>query len=242
MCIGYLTMRRVTGNPPPPRTFERARERGGAKHLCQRFPQKNTAPMRRLLIATMNGHKTKEFRAILGPEWEVSDLTVYPGSVAPEETGSTFLENATIKALAASRVYDGLVLADDSGLEVDALGGAPGVFSARYAGPSATDAENRKKLLRELAASGTTNRRARFRCVLALARPGPLVESFQGVISGNIVARERGEGGFGYDPLFRPEGYAETFSELAAPVKNSVSHRGRAMAALRDRLLNGCSA
>src|SRR4051794_33733585 len=104
----------------------------------------------RLLVATKNAHKTAEIRAMLGADWTVEDLTVHPDIPAPEETGSTFAENAAIKALAASARFPGYVLADDSGLEVDALGGAPGVISARYAGPGATDADNRGRLLREL--------------------------------------------------------------------------------------------
>ena len=108
--------------------------------------------MPHLLIATKNAHKTAEIQAILGANWEVTDLNAHPEVAAPEETGATFAENAAIKAVAASRLFPGFVLSDDSGLEVDALDGAPGVISARYAGPAATDADNREKLLRELAA------------------------------------------------------------------------------------------
>ena len=198
--------------------------------------------MRRLLIATKNSHKTAEIRAILGSEWDVSDLTTYPHYAAPEETGATFLENATIKALAASRIFPGLVLADDSGLEVDALGGAPGVFSARYAGPNATDAENRAKLLRELAARGPMQRSARFRCVIAFARAGTLLTNFAGVVEGRITSREYGAGGFGYDSLFALENGAKTFAELPEAVKNESSHRARALRGAARWLVNEYSA
>lgn len=185
--------------------------------------------MRRLLIATKNPHKIAEIGAVLGTEWEISDLTVHRDFPAPEETGATFLENATIKALAASRTYDGLVLADDSGLEVDALGGAPGVFSARYAGPNATDAENRAKLLRELAGCGSNNRCARFRCAIAIAAGGQHLRAFDGAVEGKIIHSERGSNGFGYDALFIPENWAETFAQRSAEQKNRLSHRSEAL-------------
>jgi XTP/dITP diphosphohydrolase len=185
----------------------------------------------RLLIATKNAHKTAEIAAML-PGWEVSDLTAHPDIPAPEETGATFAENAAIKALAASKRFPGLVLADDSGLEVDALGGAPGVYSARYAGPSATDADNRARLLRELDATGARGkaRTARFRCVLVLVEKGEVLGTFDGAVEGVIVNQEKGEGGFGYDALFVPEGYCETFGQLPAETKNQLSHRSRALA------------
>ena len=186
-----------------------------------------------LLIATKNAHKTAEIRAML-PDREVSDLTAYPEIPAPEETGATFTENATIKALAASARFAGLVLADDSGLEVDALGGAPGVISARYAGPGATDADNRARLLRELDATGARGkaRTARFRCVMALAEHGAVLGTFDGAVEGIIINQEKGGGGFGYDALFVPEGCCETFGELSAETKNQLSHRARALAKL----------
>jgi XTP/dITP diphosphohydrolase len=199
------------------------------------FSLKN--PMRRrLLVASSNSHKTAEIRAILGPDFDVSDLGAYPNLPPVEETGSSFAENATIKALSASHVFDGLVLADDSGLEVDALGGAPGVWSARYAGTRATDTENRAKLLRELAAAGARGkqRRARFRCVIALARAGTLLGTFDGAVEGVIINAERGEGGFGYDALFVPEGHCETFAQISRAMKNRLSHRARALAKVRE--------
>ena len=184
----------------------------------------------RLLIATRNAHKTLEIRAILGPAWEVSDLHAHPGVPSPEETGETFAANAAIKALAASRVFDGWVLADDSGLEVDALAGAPGVRSARYAGPGASDGDNRAKLLRALEGVRGKARSARFRCAMVLAEKGAAMGTFEGAVEGVIVNGERGEGGFGYDALFVPEGHCETFAQLPSTTKNTLSHRARALA------------
>jgi XTP/dITP diphosphohydrolase len=194
--------------------------------------------MPRLLIATKNAHKTAEIRAILGDGWKVTDLNDHRSAVSPAETGTTFAENAAIKAAAASHTFPGLVLADDSGLEVDALGGAPGVYSARYAGPNATDAENRAKLLRELSADGARGkaRSARFHCAMCIAQDGAVLETFDGAVEGVIINSERGDGGFGYDPLFVPEGYCETFGQLPAEVKNGMSHRGRALAKAREWL------
>ena len=186
--------------------------------------------MRRLLIATKNARKTGEIRAILGEGWEVDDLNAHPDIAAPEETGATFAENAAIKALAASERFSGLVLADDSGLEVDALAGAPGVRSARYAGDRATDADNRAKLLLELDGTRGKSRAARFRCALALADGGSVLAAFDGTVEGVIINAGRGAGGFGYDPLFVAEGHCESFAQLSADVKNQLSHRGRALA------------
>jgi XTP/dITP diphosphohydrolase len=196
---------------------------------------------RRLVIATANQHKTEEFRALLGSGWRVEDLRDHPHLAAPEENGSTFSENAAIKALAASCALDAdcLVIADDSGLEVDALGGRPGVHSARFAGPGATDAANREKLLRELAGAGARGgrtRTARFRCVLAAARNGRVLAEFDGAVEGVIGTVEKGAGGFGYDSLFIPDGHCATFAQLPAEVKNAMSHRGRAAAKLKEWL------
>lgn len=190
--------------------------------------------MRRLLIATKNAHKTSEIRAILGDGWQVEDLTAYPEIPSPDETGTTFVENSSIKAIAASQVFPNYVLADDSGLEVDALGGAPGVESARYSGPNATDASNRARLLEELSGAASS---ARFRCVMAIARAGKVLETFSGSIEGRIVPSERGTGGFGYDPLFVPDGYTETFGQLPLEIKNGLSHRARALAQAREFLI-----
>ena len=187
--------------------------------------------MPRLLIATKNAHKTAEIRAMLGPDWEITDLNAHPEVPPPDETGETFAENAEIKAVAASKLFGGPVLSDDSGLEVDALGGAPGVRSARYAGPGASDADNRARLLHELAAASARGkaRSARFRCAMAIAENGRVLGTFDGTIEGLIVNQEKGAGGFGYDALFVPEGHCETFGELPAEVKNGLSHRAKAM-------------
>ena len=188
----------------------------------------------RLLLATRNAHKTREVREILGNVWIVEDLSVLPDLPDVEETGETFEANAKLKALAASPHYDGWVLADDSGLEVDALGGAPGVRSARFAGDYADMAANRALLVKKM--RGQENRIARFRCVLALAKNGEVVRTFSGTIKGAIIDTERGQGGFGYDPLFVPEGGTHTFAEMSAEEKHALSHRGRAMRAAADYL------
>jgi XTP/dITP diphosphohydrolase len=195
-------------------------------------------PMPKLLVATRNSHKTAEIQATLGPEWEVSDLKSHPEIPSPEETGATFAENAAIKALAASERFGGLVLSDDSGLEVDALNGAPGVRSARYAGEEANDAQNRQKLLAalEIADIRGKARAARFRCVMVAAEGGEVLGTFDGTVEGVIINHERGEGGFGYDSLFIPTGYCETFGQLPPDVKNEISHRARALADARTFL------
>jgi XTP/dITP diphosphohydrolase len=194
--------------------------------------------MPRLLLASRNPHKTREFAQILGDRFQVSDLTAHPEVPEAIESGSTFQENARIKALGASRFIAGIVAADDSGLEVDALNGAPGIFSARYAGTHATDAENVAKLLAELArvGAGAGQRAARFRCTIALAQDGDTLEIFEAATEGIIAIAPRGLGGFGYDPVFVPEGFAETFGELPPEVKHSLSHRGRAVRLLRAKL------
>ena len=186
----------------------------------------------RLLLATRNAGKTREVREILGAGWEVEDLTARLDLPEVEETGETFEENAKLKALAASAHYDGWVLADDSGLEVDALGGAPGVRSARFAGEDADMAANRALLREKLSEVRGRERRGRFRCVLALARNGEVVRTLSGAVEGLIAPAERGAGGFGYDPLFVPEGSCRTFAEFTPREKHACSHRGRALAAL----------
>lgn len=188
----------------------------------------------RLLIATGNAHKTEEFRTILGADFEVVDLRSLPGFEPPVENGRTFEENAEIKAAAASLVFGGLVLADDSGLEVDALGGEPGTRSARYAGEGATDARNREKLRVALAAAGLAASPGRFRCAIAAALHGKVLRTWSGAVDGEVRAEERGSGGFGYDAMFVPEGYTETFAELPGEVKNRLSHRARALALAMD--------
>lgn len=196
-----------------------------------------TASIQRLLLATRNAHKAREVREILGDGWIVEDLSVLPDLADVEETGETFEENARIKALAAAPFYDGWVLADDSGLEVDALGGAPGVRSARYAGGGADMEKNRALLMSKM--RGAANRAARFRCVLALAKGAAVVRIFSGAVEGMIAEEERGGGGFGYDPMFVPEGCDRTFAEMSAAEKHSLSHRARALAALAGHFPRG---
>ena len=194
-----------------------------------------------LIVATRNTHKTREIQQLLGPEFEVRDLSEYPEISETVENGESFEENAKLKAVAVSKKLPGLVIADDSGLEVDALGGAPGIYSARYADAKATDKQNMDKLLEELAQIGVeaNQRRARFRCALALAREGRIVGIFEGAVEGTIVDPARGSHGFGYDPIFVPNEFEETFGELPAELKNTISHRARAIRALRAGLQAG---
>jgi XTP/dITP diphosphohydrolase len=191
-----------------------------------------------LLIATRNTHKTREIREVLGPEFKVRDLGAHPEVAEIEESGTSFEENAKLKALTVSQQLQGLVIADDSGLEVDAIGGAPGIYSARYAGGTATDREKIDKLLSELTGIGATEdgRRARFRCVVALARNGNLLGTFEGIVEGRIAYEVCGASGFGYDPIFIPEGNQRTFGELTAEAKNAISHRAKAIRALAKRV------
>jgi XTP/dITP diphosphohydrolase len=191
-----------------------------------------------LVVATRNRDKTREIQHILETEFKVRDLRAHPEVSEIREKGTSFEENAKLKALAASRQLPTLVIADDSGLEVDALGGAPGIYSARYAGTNATERDKIDKLLRELQRVRATRdkRRARFHCVVALARNGNLLETFKGIVEGTIADQARGESGFGYDPIFIPEGFQQTFGELPAKVKNTISHRAKAIRALAVRL------
>ncbi|MCL4108410.1 UNVERIFIED_CONTAM: hypothetical protein GTU68_046103 [Idotea baltica] len=186
-----------------------------------------------LVIATHNAHKTEEIREILGSFFEeITDLSAFPDIPDADETGTTFSENSAIKAVGASLVLpDALVLADDSGLEVDVLDGAPGVYSARFSGENATDKSNRDKLMADL--GDAENRSARFRCVLSLARGGVVIEEFDGAVEGTIATEEMGSGGFGYDSLFIPAGHAESFGQLPAETKNGMSHRGNALEKLK---------
>ena len=186
-----------------------------------------------LLVSTRNMHKVREIREILGPSFQVADLSAPAAMPEIEETGETFEDNATLKAVAVSQIYDGWVIADDSGLEVDALGGAPGVHSARYSGKEATDAGNNALLLKNLENIRGKDRKARFRCVIALARAGNKLAAFSGVVEGIIINRPKGTGGFGYDPLFVPQGFCETFGQLPAVTKNRLSHRSMALERLR---------
>ncbi len=186
-------------------------------------------------MATRNPHKTRELRQILGSDFTVCDLRAHSEISEIAETGTSFEENAKLKALVVSRKLPGLVAADDSGLEVDALGGAPGIYSARYAGANATNKERIDKLLEELGRVDPTKeqRSARFRCVLALARNGDVLGTFEGIVEGQIADRPRGSHGFGYDPIFIPNGFQQTFGQLRPAEKNQLSHRARALKKLR---------
>ncbi|HEX8187320.1 MAG TPA: RdgB/HAM1 family non-canonical purine NTP pyrophosphatase [Pyrinomonadaceae bacterium] len=184
-----------------------------------------------LLIATNNKGKVGELAQLLSDfPLRLHLLDEFPGIDEAEETGETFEENATLKALHYSARTRLLTLSDDSGLSVDALGGAPGVRSARYAGREATYAERMAKLLGELDATGDGGRRARFVCVIAVADPAAgTLHTFEGACEGRIAPAPRGAGGFGYDPLFIPDGHDRTFGELPAEIKHTLSHRARAL-------------
>jgi XTP/dITP diphosphohydrolase len=192
----------------------------------------------RLAIATRNAHKLRELAAIC-VDWPVEWVTVetHHGEWPEvEEPHDTYLRNALEKAHAVAQALGVPAVADDSGLEVDALGGAPGPRSARYAGRDATDADNRHQLLAALKGIPGAGRSARFRCVAAVAWPDGRELHAEGVCEGVLETKERGSGGFGYDPLFVPEGWDRTMAELEPHEKDRISHRGRAFRALRDRL------
>lgn len=196
--------------------------------------------MHQLIIATGNAHKAMEFAQLLkGSNFEVEAATVCGGMPEVEETGISFAANARLKAeaLRAAAPPKAWVLADDSGLEVDALGGAPGIFSARYAGPAATDAENIGKLLAALSDRAGEPRSARFRCALCLVDPEGQVHFFEGTCEGHISEKPMGDSGFGYDPVFIPSGYDRSFAELGEVIKGKISHRACAL----DALLKGTS-
>jgi XTP/dITP diphosphohydrolase len=184
-----------------------------------------------LYCATGNAGKLGEFRLVARRfAIEVAELPGLKGIEPCEESGSTFKENAIRKAMYYGRHVPGLLFADDSGLEVDALDGAPGVVSARYAGPGATDAMNNALLLGNM--RGREDRQARFACVIALANHGELVRTFRGIVVGEILEAPRGAEGFGYDPLFYYPPYGRSFGEVSTEEKMAVSHRGKALTAL----------
>lgn len=196
-----------------------------------------------LLIATSNPGKIRELASWLGMlPLRLHGLDEFPSIQEVEETGATFTENAVLKATGYARQTHLWTLADDSGLEVEALSGAPGVFSARYAGAEASDAQRVELLLKELAQTGDSQRRARFVCVIAIAAPDAQVMNVaEGFCEGHLIRAPRGTGGFGYDPIFVPDGFEQSFGELPDEVKRSISHRARALAAthsfLRQHLL-----
>ena len=181
----------------------------------------------RLIIATRNAHKTMEIRDLVGDRYEVLDVTAFPQCPIIKETGTTFLENSRLKAEGISRVLDGWVLADDSGLEVDALAGAPGVWSSSYGGEEGNHELNNARLMQDM--QGVDDRGARFCCTMVLARGGREVVHFSGLVEGRLIDGLRGQEGFGYDPLFIPEGDHRTFAELSLEEKGRLSHRSRAL-------------
>lgn len=186
---------------------------------------------RRLLIATRNQGKLQEIRDLLEElPLELCDLNSFPAIASVAETGSTFAENASLKAMGYAVQAVVLTLADDSGLEVEALGGAPGVLSARYAGDGASDSERVEKLLSELKKIDVGNRAARFVSVVAISdSSGTILNVSNGVCNGAIADVPHGTSGFGYDPIFVPEGFDQTFAELRPLEKNRISHRARAL-------------
>ena len=182
----------------------------------------------RLVIATLNPGKLAEFRELFAATpWEIEGLP----ADAPDfdETGLTFAENARDKAIYRSRLTDAPVVADDSGLVIDALGGEPGVHSARYLDPDMAQGDRNRAVLEKLAGLAPEERTARFICHLVLAHRGEIVHETEGACEGRIAEEERGRTGFGYDPIFRPDGFDRTLAELSPEEKNAISHRGRAL-------------
>ncbi len=197
----------------------------------------------RLVLATTNPNKVHEIRAILGDVgYELIGLDRFPPIPAPHEDGRTFADNARLKALAYAQATGELVVAEDSGLEVEALDGAPGVESARYGGSRATYPEKFALIYEALRTRGRPRSAARFVCALALARRGHILFEARGVVEGEIAAEPRGSGGFGYDPIFFYPPYGRTLAEASAEEKAAVSHRGQAFSALRRYLHEGRAA
>jgi XTP/dITP diphosphohydrolase len=188
----------------------------------------------KLYCATTNHGKLREFQQALEGSFQVQALPGLSSIAPPEETGVTFEENAVLKALYYAEFCDGYLFVDDSGLEVQALDGAPGVYSARFAGPNATDAANNRLLLDRM--SGVADRTARFVCVVALAERGRLVQTFRGEVEGRLLETPRGASGFGYDPLFFFPPFGCTFGEAALDRKMEVSHRAQALRQMRAYL------
>jgi XTP/dITP diphosphohydrolase len=201
-----------------------------------------SAKLPTILLATRNRHKTREIQTMLGEGVLVTDATEAGNLPEIEETGTTFEENSKLKAEGISLHVSGIVLADDSGLEVDALGKEPGVYSARYAAlgkPHGTlsgsiDEANTALVLEKMSGVTHEQRTARFRCVLAVAEDGVTLAVFDGTVEGILATEVRGEGGFGYDPIFMPLGYTETFGELSSELKHTMSHRSRALSQFKE--------
>ena len=191
--------------------------------------------MIKMVVSTNNSHKVEEFKELLNfSEFNIlqpKDFDEFPDI---EETGTTFEENAAIKAVEASKYTNLCAFADDSGLEVDALDGRPGIYSARYGGENASAEEKNAKLLNELL--DEENRAARFICVIAIAKDGKLLSTFRGEVEGEIIKNSKGAAGFGYDPIFQPNGYSKTFSELGSDIKSTISHRAKAMQQFKEYL------
>ncbi len=192
-----------------------------------------------ILVATYNRNKRREIQELLKEfkktkVMNLEDLPVKPPIIV--EDGKTFRQNAVKKAVTMSRFFNGLVLADDSGLEVDALHGKPGIRSARFARAKATDRENNEKLMKLLDKIPKKNRKARFVCTIALAAGGILLHTFEGKVAGSVLTGPRGENGFGYDPVFVPDGYEKTFAEMTPSFKNKISHRALALRGLKAEI------
>ena len=194
---------------------------------------------RLLLLGTYNQGKVREITSILANcGWSLASLNKFP-SIDADESGNTYSANAIAKARVYSSSTGLLALADDSGLEVAALAGSPGVFSARYAGENASDADRRQLLLSELAKTRAQDRRARFVSSVAIAdKDGYVLNVVEGICEGTITVAPRGTGGFGYDPLFVPDGYDQTFAELSEEIKNRISHRAKALIQTRQFLVS----
>jgi len=198
--------------------------------------------MCRVVVATRNRGKLAEIRDLLSRlDVTVEALDDFPGAPEPEEAGATFRENAVIKAVAAALFTGKVAVADDSGLVVDALGGAPGVLSARYGGNGASDQEKYERLLAQMVGIPDRERTARFVCVVAVASPDGSVSSAEGVVEGTIARAPRGTGGFGYDPVFLIPELGMTFGELPPATKNTMSHRARALAGAEPLILEALS-
>lgn len=186
--------------------------------------------MTNLWVATTNQGKLNEFRNLMAEFVEIHSVSELPVYSAPPENGQSFTDNARIKARSLKAVKPGQwVVADDSGIEVEGLGGLPGIHSARYAGEKASDGENVAKLLKMLQIRSPGKRKAQFRCVLVAYDPSGTEHVIEGIVTGQIANAARGKVGFGYDPIFVPEGHDKTFAELGLAVKNQISHRAKAI-------------